>query len=91
MELVHRVGPWLLLCVGVFSLLQVTFFYSRIQKFWLWYFETQVAKRAASRGGMAQWHDQMSRRSVLSAKLRVLYIVWSTAMIADALAWMWYR
>jgi hypothetical protein len=91
MELLHRFGPWVLLGLGVFSLLQVTVFYSRIQKFWLWYFETHVAKRAASRGGMSEWHSQMSRQSVLSPKLRIFNIVWSTAMIAAAVAWMWYR
>jgi hypothetical protein len=88
MDWIHRIGPWLLLALGVFTLLQVTVFYQSIQKFWLWYFETQVARRAASQGGAPKWRDEMSRKSVLSPTLRIFNIALSCAMIAAAIYWM---
>jgi hypothetical protein len=91
MDWINRIGPWLLLALGVFSLLQVTVFYQSIQKFWLWYFQTQVAKRTASQGGMSKWHNDMSRKSVISPKLRMFNIVLSCAMIAGAIIWVLYR
>ena len=90
MDWIHRIGPWVLLALGVFSLLQVTVFYQSIQKFWLWYFESQIAKRTASQSGMSKWQHEVSRQSVMSPKLRIFNIVLSITIITLAVLWLLY-
>jgi hypothetical protein len=86
-EHLHRYGPWVLLALGVVSLLNVTVFYGVWQRLSLWLLAPERRERLAKHNPMLKGMGPVTTRALQSPAMRWLGVVQAVALLVGAALW----
>jgi hypothetical protein len=89
--LLHRYGPWVLLALGIWGLLQVTVLYGTWMRLSEWLLTPERMEKLAKHNPLLKQMGPIANRAVRSPAMWWLGVVQSVAMLVGAALWFSWR
>jgi hypothetical protein len=87
----HRYGPWVLLALGIWGLLQVTVLYGTWMRLSEWLLAPERMEKLAKHNPLLKQMAPIANRAVRSPAMWWLGVVQSVAMLVGAALWFSWR